>query len=114
MAGTPLKTPWFYILVSLAAADRHGLAIAREVRALSDGRVRLWPATLYGALSELVAKGLLAEVASEAVAATDDDPRRRYYGLTTLGRHVLEAEQRRLEELAQAVRIGLGQPRTAG
>ena len=46
-----LKSRAFYILVALAADDRHGLGIAREVLALSDGRIRLWPATLYGTLA---------------------------------------------------------------
>ena len=43
-----LKTPWYYIMVALAANDRHGQAIARDVLMLSDGGVRLWPAMLYG------------------------------------------------------------------
>jgi DNA-binding PadR family transcriptional regulator len=41
VSDTRLKTTWYYILVSLAAGERHGLAIAREVLTLSDGRVRL-------------------------------------------------------------------------
>jgi DNA-binding PadR family transcriptional regulator len=45
-----MKRPWYYILLSVAGGHRHGLAIAREVRELSDGQVRLWPATLYGSL----------------------------------------------------------------
>ncbi len=48
-----LKPRLYYILLALAAADRHGLSIARDVNALSDGQVRLWPATLYGSLDEL-------------------------------------------------------------
>src|ERR671923_180841 len=38
--STPLKTRHYFILLSLAASDRHGLAIAREVERLSEGRVR--------------------------------------------------------------------------
>ncbi len=47
-----VKTPWYYILLALAAGDRHGLAIARDVQTLSNAQVRLWPATLYGSLEE--------------------------------------------------------------
>jgi len=50
---TALKTPWYYILLALAGGDRHGQSIAREVLGLSDGRVRLWPATLYRAIETL-------------------------------------------------------------
>ena len=46
----PLKPRHYYILLALAETDRHGLSIAREVGTLSDGQVRLWPATLYGSL----------------------------------------------------------------
>ena len=52
-ADASLKPHWFYILLALADGDRHGLAIARDVQSLSDGAVRLWPATLYGSLDEL-------------------------------------------------------------
>ena len=48
-----LKPHWFYILLTLSEGERHGLAIAREVETLSDGRIRLWPATLYGSLDDL-------------------------------------------------------------
>ncbi|HEY7499916.1 MAG TPA: hypothetical protein VH740_15460, partial [Vicinamibacterales bacterium] len=60
MADT-IKTSWYYILLSLAGADRHGLAVARDVLALSDGQVRLWPAMLYGALEDLSGRGWVEE-----------------------------------------------------
>ena len=49
-----MRKPWFYILLSLASGDRYGADIQEDVRALSAGEVRLWPATLYGSLVELV------------------------------------------------------------
>jgi hypothetical protein len=45
-----VKTHWFYILLSVCAGPRYGTAIQEDARALSDGEVRLWPATLYGSL----------------------------------------------------------------
>jgi DNA-binding PadR family transcriptional regulator len=36
--------------------------------------------------------------------STDHDPRRRYYGLTPLGRHVLEEETGRLARMVEAAR----------
>ena len=102
MSGRSIKTPWFYILLSLAAGDRHGLAIAREVRTISDGRVRLWPATLYGALEELRDRGWIEELVDARRRPPNESERKRYYRLTRAGRAVVAAET---ERLAGVVRI---------
>ena len=47
----PLKSHWFHILVSLVEGEQHGYGIMRDVLERSGGRVRLWPATLYGSSS---------------------------------------------------------------
>jgi DNA-binding PadR family transcriptional regulator len=98
-----LKTAWYYILVSLAAEDRHGLAIAREVATLSDGRMRLWPATLYGALEDLSDRGLI-ELVDERRRPADESERRRYYRITRAGRAVVTAETDRLAGLVRVAR----------
>ena len=49
-----MKTHWFFIQLSVSTATRHGTAIPDDVRALSDGGARLWPATPHGALEALV------------------------------------------------------------
>jgi hypothetical protein len=41
-----LKSRHYYLLLALADGPRHGLAIARAAQELSDGPVRLWPATI--------------------------------------------------------------------
>ncbi|SPE26960.1 Transcriptional regulator, PadR family (fragment) [Candidatus Sulfopaludibacter sp. SbA3] len=41
-------------------------------------------------------------------AAELDDARRRYYRLTPLGRRVLDAESRRLEDLVRVIRSKRG------
>ena len=96
-----LKTPHYYILLSLAAGDRHGLAIAREVHTLSDQQLRLWPATLYGSLEELCDNKWIAELISEPERPADESERRRYYRITRAGRRVLSAEtgDRRISEM---------------
>ena len=68
MAPTP-KTRHFLILVALLAGEAYGLEIAREVERLSEGRVRLWPATLYGALEDLLGYGWIEEQQSRARAS---------------------------------------------
>jgi DNA-binding PadR family transcriptional regulator len=95
----------FHILLVLAGAPLHGYAVRQEVEARTEGAIRLWPATLYGALADLAKRGLIEESASPGGA--EDDPRRRYYALTAAGRYVLAAEASRLESLAQLVRARL-------
>ena len=62
---TDMRRHWFFILLSVAAAPRYGTAIQDDVRALSGGAVRLWPATLYGTLEELVGQGWIEEIAED-------------------------------------------------
>lgn len=100
----PLKANWFHILLCLVGQEQHGYGIMQEVLERTDGKVRLWPATLYGSLKKLIEEGLIAE-SEERPAADLDDARRRYYRLTTLGREVLDLESARLEELVRIVHI---------
>ena len=99
----PLKPNWFHILLSLANEDQHGYGIMQEVLERTSGKVRLWPATLYGTLQRLIEADLIEE-SRRRPAPEDDDARRRYYRLTPFGRRVLEAESRRLEELVRVIR----------
>ena len=98
----PLKTNWFHILLCLAGQEQHGYGIMQEVLERTGGKVRLWPATLYGTLKRLIEEGLIEE-SDERPAAELDDARRRYYKLTRLGRRVLDAESARLEDLVRVL-----------
>lgn len=100
----PLKTQWFHIILSLAGGEQHGYGIMQEVLERSGGKVRLWPATLYGSIKRLMEAGLIAE-SDDRPAPELDDARRRYYRLTNFGRRVLEAESDRLQELVHAIRV---------
>jgi DNA-binding PadR family transcriptional regulator len=106
----PLKTTWFYILLALAGEDLHGLGIARDVLALSDGRVKLWPATLYGAIEELADRGWITEL-DEPRRPADESERKRYYRLTRAGRGVVTAETERMAGLVRVAR-GRVKPRS--
>jgi DNA-binding PadR family transcriptional regulator len=99
----PLKTNWFHILLSLAAGEQHGYGIMQDVLEQTTGQVRLWPATLYGAIKRLIEAGLIEE-SDVRPAPEEDDARRRYYRLTVLGRQVLDAECDRLQGLVRAIR----------
>ncbi|HUD98387.1 MAG TPA: PadR family transcriptional regulator [Bryobacteraceae bacterium] len=103
----PLKTNWFHILLSLAGEDQHGYGIMQEVLDRTGGKLRLWPATLYGSLKQLIEAGLIEE-SSDRPARELDDARRRYYRLTRLGRRVLAAESDRLQELVRILQVKRG------
>jgi DNA-binding PadR family transcriptional regulator len=75
----------------------------QEVLDRTDGKVRLWPATLYGTLKRLMEQDLIAE-SGHRPAPHRDDARRRYYRLTNLGSRVLAAESERLENLVRVIR----------
>ena len=100
----PLKTHWFHIMLSLAGGEQHGYGIMQEVLNRSTGKVRLWPATLYGSIKRLIEAELIEE-SDERPAPELDDARRRYYRLTPLGRRVLDAECERLQELVRTIRV---------
>ena len=106
-AFLPLRTNWFHILLSLAGGEQHGYGIMQEVLDRTAGKVRLWPATLYGTLKRLMDEDLIEE-SPERPSADVDDARRRYYRMTRLGRRVLDLESRRLEELVSVLRAKRG------
>jgi DNA-binding PadR family transcriptional regulator len=104
MRDDALKTSSYYILVALASGDLHGQAIARDVQALSDGRVRLWPAMLYGALEDLDDRGWIEELDERTGRPPQESVRRRYYRITRAGRAAAAAETRRLATLVRVAR----------
>jgi len=104
----PLKTQWFHIMVSLAGEEQHGYGIMQDVLNRTTGKVRLWPATLYGSIKRLIEADLIEE-SDERPAPELDDARRRYYRLTALGKRVLDAECERLQELVRTIRVKQGQ-----
>jgi DNA-binding PadR family transcriptional regulator len=100
----PLKAHWFHIMLSLAGEEQHGYGIMQEVLNRTTGKVRLWPATLYGSIKRLIEAELIEE-SDERPAPELDDARRRYYRLTPLGKRVLDAECERLQELVRTIRV---------
>ena len=104
----PLFPATLHILLSLAAEDLHGYAIMQEVTRQSEGKYKLGPGTLYDNLQKMIQRGLVQEMGSRT---GDEDPRRRYYRLTSLGRAVLEAETVRLAEVVREARLRLQIPR---
>jgi DNA-binding PadR family transcriptional regulator len=99
----PLTPVAFELLLSLAGEARHGYAILQDIANRTAGEVQPNAGTLYRAIARLVDAGLIAETV-ERPGPTEDDARRRYYALTSLGRAVVTAEAARLEAAVAVAR----------
>ena len=96
----PLSPPEFQILLALADGEKHGYAIMQEVQVRTEGRTRLGPGTLYGAIKRMLGGGIIEET-EERPDPQLDDQRRRYYRLTDTGRRLAVAEAERMAELVR-------------
>jgi len=96
----PLTHVVYHVLLALAEAPRHGYGIIKDVEGRTHGRLVLEAGTLYAAIKRLRDDRLL----EESDGPPGGDARRRYYGLTSLGRQVLRAESERLAELVALAR----------
>ena len=103
----PLSPAALHILLSLAGDDLHGYGIMQEVARQSDGKYKLGPGTLYDNLQKLIRQRLVQEMGRRK---DDEDPRRRYYRLTSVGHGVLAAETRRLAGVVREARRRLQIP----
>jgi DNA-binding PadR family transcriptional regulator len=99
----PLQPAVFHILMALADEDRHGYGIIQEVKARTEGEVRLSPATLYRSIQKMLDDDLIVEI-NERPAPELDDERRRYYRITKFGRAVAREEAGRLADLVRLAR----------
>jgi DNA-binding PadR family transcriptional regulator len=95
--NSPLAPAAFLILFALAGGDKHGYAIMREARLISEGGFEIGPATLYTTIQRLLESCWIEEVAGPE----SSDSRRRYYSLTQQGSSVLNAELKRMETLVR-------------
>ena len=98
-----LRSNWFHILAALADRDLHGSAIARDVLGQTDGAVRLWPATLYRTLDDMVAEGLVLQL-EDKDRPDGESARRQYYEATRHGRAELAAAAKRMAAAARTAR----------
>jgi DNA-binding PadR family transcriptional regulator len=104
----PLSAAALHILLCLAGEDLHGYGIMQEVKRQSEGHYKLGPGTLYDNLQKLIRWRLVYELGRRP---GDDDSRRRYYRLTSMGRLVLSAEVDRLESVVREGKLRLQIPK---
>lgn len=94
MESVALTEAVYYILLSLDQ-PLHGYGIMQNAEALSNGRVRLAPGTLYGALNTLLERGWIEAVGQGGTA------RKKEYVITPFGRVAVLRELKRLRELVR-------------
>jgi DNA-binding PadR family transcriptional regulator len=101
-AGTgaqPLSEAAYLVLASLAEGPTHGYEIIGRANVLSNRRVTLPVATLYGTLDRLTLRGHIELVSEEVV----DGRARRTYALTEDGHTTLDEETQRMSQLVSAM-----------
>jgi len=98
-------TEGVYLILISMLEPRHGYAVMQNIEVLTEGRVILGAGTLYGAINNLLEKEWICAVKHSA------ESRKKEYVITPIGRTVLQAEIRRLEELikiGKQERFGVG------
>src|SRR5579884_3415181 len=100
----PLGQAALYILLALASEERHGYGIMLEAARQSNGQYKPGPGTLYDNLRKLIEQGMIEE---SRRTPDNEDPRRRYYRLTSFGRRVLAADVQRLDAVVREAEVWL-------
>ena len=93
MAREQLKTltePMYYVLLALTKSQ-HGYSIMQTIQDISDGRVQVGAGTLYAMLGRFESEGIIDQIAEE--------DRKKIYALTQVGRDMLSAEFKRLNQM---------------
>lgn len=98
ITNPPLTPAVLHILLALSTQERHGYGIMKQVKADSQGKVKMGPGTLYGSIGRLIEAGLLCE-SDKKKDPKMDDQRRVYYQITGLGQKALAAELDRYREV---------------
>lgn len=109
----PLKSHWFHILMALSQEPRHGSGIVGSVLEQTGGKLRLWPATLYGSLEDLSRLGWIEELTEDSDFPEGESRRKRIYRLTPRGAEILGAEAERMSHLAQMALASLASGATS-
>ena len=85
-----LTESMFYVLMAFQKGELCGIDVADCIDTLTEGRVRLGPATLYTLLGKFEKEKYIREVSVEG--------RKRTYALTEKGKAAYEAELQRLKQ----------------
>lgn len=103
----PLTAVDLQVLLVLCDGDLYGYAILQGVVEESDGRLRPDLGSLYRGLARLTQAGLVREADPPEDAPPSPGRPRRYYGITSFGREVVEQEVARLRSLVELASLRL-------
>lgn len=96
----PLTHLMYHLLAALTDEPAHAYALVHAIRTRSEGRIDPGTGSFYSMIRQAVDAGLVRE----DTRARGSDGRRRVYDITPLGRDVLQAEVRCLEQQVAATR----------
>ncbi len=96
--GFPLSPREFWLLVSLAESPKHGYAIMKHVRELTNGKVDLSIGSLYENLAKLWDGGMI-----ERYEDGDGNERRKVYRITALGARLLTEFRATVERVSKPI-----------
>jgi PadR family transcriptional regulator len=91
------------ILKALSPGPLHGLGVSRRIEQVTRGTFSVKPGSLFPALHRLEDEGWVASAWGES----ENRRRAKFYRLTRAGRKQLEAQTRRWERVAVAIRFAL-------
>ena len=94
----PLTPAVLHILLALSVRERHGYGIMKQVKADSQGKIKMGPGTLYGSIGRMIEAGLIRE-SDKKIDPEMDNERRIYYKITGSGKKALAAELERYREV---------------
>ncbi len=84
-------------LLVLSKGPNHGYGILKEIKSISEGRLRFTPPSVYDSLNILLANGETTDLEGEIVNGRF----RQKYSITDLGKEILAKEMRSLARLLQ-------------
>ena len=90
---SPITETTYYILLALLKPN-HGYGVIQKVSELTNERVILGAGTLYGAINNLLDKGLIVLYSEDK-----ESRKKKQYIITAKGKDTLQNEIKRLEEL---------------
>lgn len=93
----------FQVLFSLSEGTSHAYQIMKDVAAQTDGRLEVGPGSLHFTITKLLDSGLIQESDNRPDPGVDD-PRRRYFALTSAGRRVLTDEAAQMAQIVSLAR----------
>ena len=96
----PLTESYFYILLNLSKDINYGYAIMKNTKEITNNRVNIGSATMYTAISKMIKKGWVKELAIDDGKYT----KRRRYSITDEGKKILESEIERYKLILESVK----------